>query len=198
MYDSSWSESYINSEKCRVLAQPRRANHSIACPAPSAKIFRFTFDPTHLFILVIPAHTKGRFAIVTNVGRGMQWTRAALLTRALVLRTAKPCGPDAPTLASSSREAKLLGGDGGKKARSPRRVRRKPLKPLRAGMPGDSGATVVTMLACLLFLHAGLRVHWAPGIPHALFGRKVFCRTRAPCVAGRRGCVSMPSCHRPA
>src|ERR1700693_6313586 len=31
------------------------------------------------------------------------------------LRTAKPCGPDAPTLASSSREAKLLAGDGVKK-----------------------------------------------------------------------------------
>ena len=39
---------------------------------------------------------------------------------------------------------KFLGGDGDKKARSPRRARRKPLKPLRAGMPGDSGATVVT------------------------------------------------------
>src|ERR1700722_5281058 len=60
------------------------------------------------------------------------------------LRTAKSCGPDAPTLASSSREAKLLGGEGGNKARSPGRARRKPLKPLRAGMPGDSGATVVT------------------------------------------------------
>jgi len=47
------------------------------------------------------------------------------------LRTAKSCGPDAPTLASSSREARLLGGDGGKQARSPGRARRKPLKPLR-------------------------------------------------------------------
>src|SRR6202034_2785183 len=49
--------------------------------------------------------------------------------------------PDAGVKLSRS---KLLGGDGGKKARSPRRVRRKPLKPSRAGMPGDSGATVVT------------------------------------------------------
>src|SRR6202041_2397672 len=47
------------------------------------------------------------------------------------LRTAKSCGPDAPTLASSSREASFLEGDGGKNARSPRRARRKPLKPLR-------------------------------------------------------------------
>ena len=30
------------------------------------------------------------------------------------MRTVKTCGPDAPTLASSSWEAKLLAGDGGK------------------------------------------------------------------------------------
>ena len=39
-------------------------------PVPFAKIFRFTFDPNHLHIPAIPAHTKGRFAIVTNVGSG--------------------------------------------------------------------------------------------------------------------------------
>jgi hypothetical protein len=33
--------------------------------------------------LALPAHTKGRFAIVTNVGQRMRWTRVALLTRAL-------------------------------------------------------------------------------------------------------------------
>src|SRR5260370_26771803 len=68
-------------------------------------------------------------------------------------RTAKSCGPDAPTLASSSRMASrsyraqtshTSADDGGKKARSPGRARRKPLKPLRAGMPGDSGVLVVT------------------------------------------------------
>jgi hypothetical protein len=33
---------------------------------------------------------------------------------------------------------------------------------------------VVTTLVCLLHhLHARLRVHWAPGIPHALLGRKI-------------------------
>src|SRR5258708_28707331 len=30
--------------------------------------------------LAIPPHTEGRFAIVTNVGRGMRWTRAVSLT----------------------------------------------------------------------------------------------------------------------
>jgi hypothetical protein len=27
--------------------------------------------------LVIPAHTEGRFAIVTDVGQGMRWTQVA-------------------------------------------------------------------------------------------------------------------------
>ena len=73
--------------------------------------------------------------------------------RTMLMRTAKSCGPDAPTLASSSR--RLVGptgrgqnlnplDDGGKRARSPGRARHKPLKPLRAGMPGDPGVLVVT------------------------------------------------------
>jgi hypothetical protein len=68
-----------------------------------------------------------------------------------LLRTAKSCGPDAPTLASSLRRhvgptglrQPISADDGGKQARSPGRARSKPLKPLRAGMPGDPGATVV-------------------------------------------------------
>jgi hypothetical protein len=38
-------------------------------------------------------------------------------------------------------------------------------------MPGDSGGPVVTTLVWFyLNLHARLRVHRAPGIPHALWG----------------------------
>src|SRR5882724_8488950 len=70
----------------------------------------------------------------------------------MLLRTAKSCGPDAPTLASSLRKRvgptglrqNLSACDGGKTARSPGRARRKPLKPLRAGTSGDSGVLVVT------------------------------------------------------
>ena len=72
--------------------------------------------------------------------------------REMLLRTAKSCGPDAPTLASSSRSCvgptglrqNISADDGGKRARSPGRARRKPLKPLRAGTSGDSGVLVVT------------------------------------------------------
>src|SRR6266403_1361705 len=54
-----------------------------------------------------------------------------------------------------------------------RRIRRRgeheiSRKPLRAGMPGYSGGPVVTTLVCLFLSHTRLRVHWPPGIPHAL------------------------------
>ena len=48
----------------------------------------------------------------------MRWTRMARKTNALTSRTAKSCGPDAPTLAFNL--AMMLthhAGDGGKKAR---------------------------------------------------------------------------------
>jgi hypothetical protein len=48
----------------------------------------------------IPARTEGRFAIVTNVGPGMRWTRRSQ-GRMFPLRTVKSCGSGAATLASS-------------------------------------------------------------------------------------------------
>ena len=47
-------------------------------------------------------------------------------------------------------------------------------KPLRAGMPGDFRWTRGDYARVLFTLHARLRVHWAPGIPHALLGRTIF------------------------
>jgi hypothetical protein len=72
---------------------------------------------------------------------GMRWTLMALRTNALK-RTAKSCGPDAPTLASSLREA-TFAGDGGKQAghRGEREISR---KPLRGECRAFSGVTVVT------------------------------------------------------
>src|SRR5229473_3250708 len=113
----------------------------------------------------------------------------------MLTRTAKSCGPDAPTLASSSR--RLVGptgrgqnlnplDDGGKRARSPGRARHKPLKPLRAGMPGDSGVLVYSCAFYQFKAHTRPRVRRAPGIPHALcfLGRK---RTMHNSGALRRG-----------
>src|ERR1700724_3681496 len=98
----------------------------------------------------------------------MRWTQAALLTRAFCTRTAKSCGPDASTPASSLVDATPQ-DDGDKKARSPGRARNKPLKPLRAGMPGVSGCTRGHDPCAFYLLHTGLRAQLTPGIPHALF-----------------------------
>jgi hypothetical protein len=50
---------------------------------------------------------EGRFAIVTDAGRNA--VDAMALQTTAPTRTAKSCGPDAATLASSSREASFLG-----------------------------------------------------------------------------------------
>ncbi len=98
--------------------------------------------------------------------------------RTMLLRTAKSCGPDAPTLASSFAEASRWPnraglaanpqGDGGKRARSPGRARSKPLKPLRR--EGRFGPVNLWCLpTCFLPMHVGPRVHRTPGFPCALF-----------------------------
>jgi hypothetical protein len=88
------------------------------------------------------------------------------------LRTAKSCGPDAPTLASSFVEA-TPGGDGGKKARSPGRARNKLLTPSRAGMPGDPGATVVTNACVLLLYTRGCGCNGHPAFPTPSLGGSI-------------------------
>ncbi len=65
---------------------------------------------------------------------------------------------------------KLLGGDGGKQARSPGRARNKLLKPLRAGMPGDPGATVVTNACVLLPYTRGCGCNGHPAFPTPSLG----------------------------
>src|SRR6266496_1691360 len=116
----------------------------------------------------------------------------------MLKRTAKSCGSDAPRLASRFAEASRPNrawtkpypqDDGGKTAWSPRRARRKPLKPLRGECRTESGGPVVTTLVCLLHIsHARLRVHWAPGIPCALYflWADGLCKTRTHRAAGMR------------
>jgi hypothetical protein len=108
----------------------------LRCPVLTEKISRFArranlpqsaaliSTPNQRHNLHYPAPTEGRFAIVTNVGRDAVDADGADDERRN-RRTAKSCGPDAPTLASSLREA-TFAGDGGKKARSPGRARYKP------------------------------------------------------------------------
>jgi hypothetical protein len=105
-----------------------------------------------LQIRAIPSHTEGRIAIVTDAGwdavdaaafcaRGDRRAGSYVPVsdhqasgREMLQRTAKSCGPDAPTLASSLRSGvgptglrqNISADDGGKRARSPRRARHKP------------------------------------------------------------------------
>jgi hypothetical protein len=69
-------------------------------PVPFAKIFPFPFDPNQLHIPRRLVPSEGRLAIVTDAGRDVVDADGADNERCL-RRTAKPCGPDAPTLASS-------------------------------------------------------------------------------------------------
>src|SRR6266581_7229948 len=148
--------------------------------------------------------------IVTDAGRGavdaaafcarrdcrVGWRKARERStasgREMLLRTAKSCGPDAPTLASSSRSCvgptglrqNISADDGGKRARSPGRARRKPLKPLRAGMPGV--AVYSLLLVCVLPLQSAHETAGALGIrrsPRPLWAENSS-TPRAQCVAG--------------
>src|ERR1700731_2229728 len=74
----------------------------LPCPAPFAKIFPFRLDPNQQYIPRRPVPQRG-VSRTSQTRDRMRWTRAALLTRAPT-RTAKSCGRDAPTLASSWRK----------------------------------------------------------------------------------------------
>src|ERR1700730_6405148 len=52
-------------------------------------------------------------------------------------------------------------------------------------MPGVPGYLWLLPL-CFLPLHRGLRVQRAPGVPCALFGRKILCIARARCAASAK------------
>jgi len=75
----------------------------------SQKYFCFSEYTNQSITRPVPHPQEGRFAIVTDVGRGMRWTFWCSVT-SCTKRTAKPCGPDAPTLASSSWEASWFSG----------------------------------------------------------------------------------------
>ena len=81
-------------------------------------------------------------------------------------RTAKSCGPDAPTLASSLR--KLFRRRRWQESPVTGESTKETVKTIAQGRPGISGEPVVTMLVCFFNSHARLRVHWAPGFPCAL------------------------------
>jgi hypothetical protein len=102
-------------------------------------------------------------------------------------RTAKSCGPDAPTLASSlsgvipaqATVAKEPGHRGEHEVT---------VKTIARGKPGELAEPVVTMLVCfVLFRTRGCGCGHAPGFPCALcFSRVLHAQTRAYCAASMR------------
>jgi hypothetical protein len=122
--------------------------------------------------LACPVPLEGRLAIVTNAGRDAVDAGSAS-DEGVILRTAKSCGPDAPTLASSFargnfREATVARKPG---HRGERGISR---KTIARGMPGDSGVTVVTTLVC--FFHFAHKAAGAASARHSL--RPLFSRER--------------------
>jgi hypothetical protein len=188
----------IRSRQCRAvgLVPDGQISSSIefAVHPPLQKYFCFHTPQITSRTLRIPSHTEGRFAIVTDVGYGMRWTRQRFARDGIAGRVERLlsdhrraderccCGRQNRVVPTPRRWRQVLrscvgptglrqnisADDGGKRARSPR-ARHKPLKPLRAGMPGDSGVLVVTRVhfyQCKA--HTRPRVQRAPGIPHAL------------------------------
>ena len=72
------------------------------CPAQVAKIFRFTSHPNQFYRSAVSRSHRGAYHDRHERWRGMRWTRQ-YRRRTIPTRTAKPCGPGAPTLASSLR-----------------------------------------------------------------------------------------------
>src|SRR6516162_10295161 len=98
-------------------------------------------DTNQQHICAVPLSQKGRFAIVTNVGSGMRWTRQRV-RRARLKRTAKSCGPGAPGLALSLQNDDLQ-MTVTKKSWTPRRARSS-VNTIAQGVPDRSGEPVVT------------------------------------------------------
>jgi len=138
---------------------------------PLAK--NFSHCPDGQIISTSPARSRpqeGRIAIVTDVGRGMRWTRfGAVDERADLGRRSR--------VVLMPRRWHQVGndcfcnraGDGDNKARSPGRARRKPLKPIVRGMP-DRFRPACGDYARMLFSFAyeAVGAADAPGIPCAL------------------------------
>src|SRR6202035_2342333 len=95
-----------------------------------------------------PGPHKGAFRDRHERRAGMRWTRMALLTRAPLLRTAKSCGPDAPTLASSV--AEVSARRWWQESPVTRESAKETVKTIARGMPDVSGVTVVTN-ACAFY-----------------------------------------------
>ena len=145
----------------------RRANHSKTCPALPRKIFRFRRRANQFFSFAVSPDERGGSRSSRTRG-GMQWTRKLAQDEREPTRTAKPCGPDAPTLASSSWETSFSGATVARKPghRGEHEISRKPLR--RESRIASAGPVCSCAFFCT-FVHTRPRVQRASGFPCALF-----------------------------
>src|ERR1700678_4337030 len=97
----------------------------------------------------------------------------------------RPCGPDAPTLASSF-AGSFPWGDGGNKARSPGRARSKPLKPLRGECRVIPAVPVVTNARAYYHYTRGYGCGGHPAFPAPSVFEGTLTQQLGRCVS--RGC----------
>ena len=103
-----WCESDVRERICAAVLRDPPGKSAKPCPAPPRKIIRFPCRANHLYKLAPSCPTEGRLEIVTDAGQDAVDAECAF-DEWRVRRTAKACGPDAPMLASSSREASFSG-----------------------------------------------------------------------------------------
>jgi hypothetical protein len=155
---------------CRY--RPRGGRAASDCPSGCGSlarraILRFTETPNQWLNSSRPASMRGAFR-----DRHGRWVRDAMDAAAAqdgrrLLRTAKSCGPDAPTLASSSRGR--LRGRWWQESPVTRESAKETVKTIARGMPGDFRCDLTN--ACAFYRYhctRGNRAHRAPGIPCAL------------------------------
>ena len=127
---------------------PEAVQRDSTCPVPNQNIFRFPRRANHLYKLApsrVPSRGVSRSSRTLGAGCG---GRFGAFDEWRVKRTAKSCGPDAPTLASSWRkrfrwrqwQESPVTGESAKET----------VKTIARGMPGVSGVTVVTN-ACAFY-----------------------------------------------
>ena len=142
-------------------------------------------------VAAVPPRTEGRTRRHER-GAGCGG-RGGVAGRATLTRTAKSCGPGAPTLALSFRGSNIRESDGGKRARSPGRARIS-RKTIAQGRPDVSGITCGSA-ACYLLCTRTAGASWHPAFPAPSydFRGSVFAATRARSAPRGRAPLSSPS-----
>jgi hypothetical protein len=162
----------------------RPANQQTKVQPFNKKYFASRFGRHRFIDSSRPASLRGAARDRQETRGGMRWTRVAQATNAPIPRTAKSCGPDAPTLASSLRvmirrrrwQESPVTGESAKE----------PVKTIAQGRPDRSGEPVVTYSYAQHFCIRGCGCirHPAFPAPSVFGGAKFMHHSGATCAAG--------------